>query len=311
MGMALTDRAVRGAGPGRHGDGTVRGLMLVVKPSGARSWVLRYQLARPAPRHGPRPLARDHARPGAREGAGGPPAGQGGPRPAGRARPGDGADLQGRGRGADREQAARAGATPSTRRSGARRSPPTPIPKLGDARRARRSTRRPCSRCCGRSGPTKPETASRVRQRIEAVLDYAAAHGRADRRQPGALARPPRPPAAQAVARCRPVEHHAALDWREAPAFMAELAKREGVAAQALAFAILTAARSGEVRGMTWGEVDREAAVWTVPAGADQGRQGAPGAAHARGAGAARRAGRAGRAGVPEPDRARQRRSPT
>ena len=64
----------------------------------------------------------------------------------------------------------------------------------------------------------------------------------------------------------RAVEHHAALDWREAPAFMAELAKREGIAARALAFAILTAARSGEVRGMTWGEID-EAAVWTVPAG--------------------------------------------
>ena len=52
------------------------------------------------------------------------------------------------------------------------------------------------------------------------------------------------------------VEHHAALDWREAPAFMAELAKREGIGAKALAFAILTAARSGEVRGMTWAEVD-------------------------------------------------------
>ena len=54
----------------------------------------------------------------------------------------------------------------------------------------------------------------------------------------------------------KPVEHHAALDWREAPAFMAELAEREGMAAKALAFAILTAARSGEVRGMTWGEID-------------------------------------------------------
>ena len=62
------------------------------------------------------------------------------------------------------------------------------------------------------------------------------------------------------------VEHHAALDWREAPAFMLELAGREGVAAKALAFTILTAARSGEVRSMTWGELDLEAAVWTVPA---------------------------------------------
>ena len=89
------------------------------------------------------------------------------------------------------------------------------------------------------------------------------------------------------------VEHHAALDWREAPAFMAELAEREGIAAKALAFAILTAARSGEVRGMTWAEVDDGRCVWTVPARPHQGRQGAPGAADARRAGAARRARRA------------------
>ena len=81
--------------------------MLVVKPSGARSWVLRYQIARPPPRHGPRPLPRDHPRPGPREGAGGPAAGQGRAAtrwPSAGAR--SGADLQGRGRGADREQAA-------------------------------------------------------------------------------------------------------------------------------------------------------------------------------------------------------------
>ena len=61
------------------------------------------------------------------------------------------------------------------------------------------------------------------------------------------------------------VEHHAALDWREAPAFVAALKEREGVAAQALLFLILTAGRSGEVRGMRWREVDTKAAVWTVP----------------------------------------------
>ena len=62
------------------------------------------------------------------------------------------------------------------------------------------------------------------------------------------------------------VEHHAALDWREAPAFMSALAQRDGVAAKALAFAIHTAARSGEVRGARWQEIDVEGAVWTVPA---------------------------------------------
>ena len=63
-----------------------------------------------------------------------------------------------------------------------------------------------------------------------------------------------------------PVVHHAALDWREAPAFMAKLRAREGMGARALAFAILTAARSGEVRGATWAEIDLDRAVWTIPA---------------------------------------------
>ena len=113
---------------------------------------------------------------------------------------------------------------------------------------------------------TKPETASWVRQRIEAVLDYAAAmgvrtgdnparwHGHFDHLLPQPT-------------KVRAVKHHAALDWREAPAFMVELAAREGIATKALAFAILTTARSGEVRGMTWGEIDTADSVWTVPAG--------------------------------------------
>jgi integrase len=84
---------------------------------------------------------------------------------------------------------------------------------------------------------------------------------------------------------------------------VADLARREGVAARALAFAVLTAARSGEVRGMTWREVDLDAAVWTVPR-TDQGRQGAPGAARGRGAGAARRAGRPDDLVFPSPMRA-------
>ncbi|WP_223861426.1 tyrosine-type recombinase/integrase [Geminicoccus harenae] len=62
------------------------------------------------------------------------------------------------------------------------------------------------------------------------------------------------------------VEHHAALPWQEAPAFLADLAKREGVAARALAFTILSAARSGEVRRMTWGEIDQTNGLWIVPA---------------------------------------------
>ena len=111
---------------------------------------------------------------------------------------------------------------------------------------------------------TKPETASRVRGRIERVLAYAAAHGWRDRERinpaawsghlaailpkPGKLTR----------------GHHRALPFAEVPIFIARLRERRGFAARALEFAILTAARSGEVRGATWGEISGD--VWTVPA---------------------------------------------
>lgn len=60
--------------------------------------------------------------------------------------------------------------------------------------------------------------------------------------------------------------HHAALPWAAMPAFMAALAQREGIAARALEFLVLTAARSGEARGVRWSEIDLERAIWTVPA---------------------------------------------
>lgn len=111
---------------------------------------------------------------------------------------------------------------------------------------------------------TKSETAGRVRQRIEAVLDYATAlktrEGDNPARWRGHLDHLlPRP------ATVRRVRHHPALDWRALPAFMAELLARDGLAARTLAFTILTAARSGEVRGLRWGEIDPVQAVWTVP----------------------------------------------
>jgi integrase len=75
------------------------------------------------------------------------------------------------------------------------------------------------------------------------------------------------------VARSAPLRHFnrepvhmAALPWRELPNFMAQLSEREGVSARALEFAILTCARSGEIRGAAWQEVDIKAGVWTVPA---------------------------------------------
>ncbi len=112
---------------------------------------------------------------------------------------------------------------------------------------------------------TKTETAKRLRGRIEAVLDYATAQGWRSGENParwrGHLSNILPPP--RRIAR---VEHHAALPWPEVAAFMAELRGEAGVAARALEFTILTAARTGETLGATWSEVDLDAALWTVPA---------------------------------------------
>lgn len=111
----------------------------------------------------------------------------------------------------------------------------------------------------------KPETASRVRGRIEAVLDYAAMIGaRPKGHNPAvwkgnlALALPTR----QSLGR----SNHAALPHGVVGDFYQRLAELPGTAAACLRFAILTAARSGEARGATWAEVDLKAKVWTVPA---------------------------------------------
>ena len=113
---------------------------------------------------------------------------------------------------------------------------------------------------------TKPETASRLRGRIESILDYAKAHKWRQGENPAAwkghlsLTLPAR-------SKVRKVEHHAALPWRETATFMATLRQQAGVGSLALQFAILTAGRSGEIRGMTWDEVDLDEAVWAIPAG--------------------------------------------
>jgi integrase len=112
----------------------------------------------------------------------------------------------------------------------------------------------------------KPETATRVRGRIEAVLDAATVRGYRQGPNPaqwkGNLAH-----ILPARAKVRKVEHHAALSYDEMPAFLTALRAREGMAARALEFAILTAARTGEVLGARWGEIDFDGGIWTVPAG--------------------------------------------
>lgn len=112
---------------------------------------------------------------------------------------------------------------------------------------------------------TKAETAKRVRGRIEKILDAAKARGLRPRDSMN--------PAAWRghLALLLPVPsklargHHAALPWKDASEFMAQLRDREAVAARCLEFVILTAARSGEALGAVWGEIDLEAKLWTVP----------------------------------------------
>lgn len=112
---------------------------------------------------------------------------------------------------------------------------------------------------------TKTETASRVRNRIELVLDAAKARGLRDGENParwrGHLDKllPKR-------AKVRAVEHHTALPWPELPAFMEELAKHQALSYAAIRLTILTACRTSEVLGATWDEVDLESHTWTIPA---------------------------------------------
>jgi integrase len=112
---------------------------------------------------------------------------------------------------------------------------------------------------------TKTETASRVRGRIESVLDWATVRGYRKGDNP-ARWRGHIEHLLAARADVQKVVHHAALDYREVGAFLADLRQQEGLGARALEFAILTACRSGEVRGATWSEIELSTATWTIPA---------------------------------------------
>lgn len=260
--MPLNARKVETAGAGRHGDG--RGLFLYVKPSGARSWVLRYQVQgrRRDFGLGPYPdvslsMARDRAAEARR------------------------LIVEGEDPITKKQQA-----KPKTFREAAVELIESKRPGWKSAKHAAQWTATLESYVFPKIGAVqvakietadvistltpiwaaKPETANRIRQRIEAVIDYASALGIRSGDNParwrGHLDHLlPKPNKVRAVV------HHPALPHAQIAAFMTDLAKREGVAARALAFTILTAARSGETRGMTWGEVDLDAKVWTIPAG--------------------------------------------
>jgi len=112
---------------------------------------------------------------------------------------------------------------------------------------------------------TKTETASRVRGRIESVLDWATVRGYRSGENPARLKGhldtllPKR-------SRVQKVEHHPALPYSDLAAFMIKLRAQEGIAARALEVLILTATRTNEVIGATWSEFDLNEGVWTIPA---------------------------------------------
>jgi integrase len=259
--MPLSARKVETAGPGRHGDG--RGLFLYVKASGARSWVLRYQVM--GKRHdlglGAYPevslaMARDRALQARRMI-------QEGEDPIAKKRQAkpksfkDAALELIESKRPGWKNAKHAAQWTSTLEAYV-------FPGLGRMQVARIET----ADVMGVLKPiwtAKPETANRVRQRIEAVLDYASALGIRTGDNParwrGHLDHLlPKPTKVKAV------KHHPALPHAEIAGFMEDLSDRSGVAARALAFTILTAARSGETRGATWAEIDLDAKLWTIPA---------------------------------------------
>ncbi|RYH63562.1 MAG: site-specific integrase [Alcaligenaceae bacterium] len=111
----------------------------------------------------------------------------------------------------------------------------------------------------------KTETASRLRGRIEVVLDWAAARGYRSGENPARW----RGHLDQLLAKPRKIaktKHHEAISIDDVAAFMVELRKIEGASARALEFAVLTAGRSGEIRGARWPEINLQAKVWTIPA---------------------------------------------
>ena len=119
---------------------------------------------------------------------------------------------------------------------------------------------------------SKPETASRLRGRIERVLDAAHVAGH----RPTGL-NPARWKGHLALMLSKPKKlargHHTAMDWQEIPAFMKALRDRDSLSARALEFIILTITRASETLGARWQEIDLDQALWTIPASRMKGRQ--------------------------------------
>ena len=261
----LTKKLVENLGTGRHGDGG--GLYLVVKPSGARSWIVRVVVQGQRNNKGA-PLRTDF-------GLGG-------------------ADIitlnQARIRALEYRRMAKQGLNP---RFNAQQEIPNfeeiaqqvhidriPIwknakhgqqwintlrdyafPKIG--RMPIDSIGQPeVLMCLSPIWTEKHETAKRLAQRIKIVLDVAKSKGFREGENPVTSIKD-----AQVLPKVKAkAKHHAAMKWQDVPSFFDNLRNREAMAAKALMFTCLTGSRTGEVLGMRWDEIDIEARLWTCPA---------------------------------------------
>ena len=261
----LTKALVKGLGPGRHADGN--GLYLVVDPSGARRWVVRVTVKGQKNRAG-KPLRTDF-------GLGG-------------------ADLvtlpEARARALEYRRLARAGLHPKYH--GAK-----DIPSFEEIARQVHIERLPTWKNAKHGAQwintlaeyafpkigrlpvdaigqpevlsvlspvwiEKHETARRLAQRIRVVLDVARSKGFREGENPVAAIRDG---GVLPKVKAKP-KHHKAMDWRDVPAFFADLRGRSAMAAKALMFTCLAGSRTGEVLGVRWEEIDFEERLWTCPA---------------------------------------------
>ena len=273
---ALTPLAVKNAKPGRHADGG--GLHLLVKESGARSWVYRFMLRGRArdiglgAASGPEAISLSKARDKAdgfrqKVKAGIDPLAERERETAEALAAAQAAQIAGITfkAVADAHIAANEnGWRNAKHRQQWKNTLATYVyPVVGDLPVAEISTAH-VLKILDAIWDEKPETASRVRGRIETILDAAKARGYREGENParwrGHLAQIL--PARRRLSR----GHHKALSYDDVPRFVASLRERNATAALALEFCILTAARTGEVIGATWNEIDLGKALWTIPA---------------------------------------------
>ncbi len=273
--MALTEKGIAKLAPGRYRDKDTRGLYLQVSPTRTRAWLLRFELNKRERFMGLGPypdFSLKEARQRAREA---------------RQKLADGIDPI-EARDAERrakEKEARKQAGIPTFREAAKRWHQVHSPKWRNVKATKQTLATLEAYAFPRLGNLRvdeiatedvraalepiwhriPETASRTRGRIEGVLSWSIANKYREGPNPARWS--------DNLEHLLPAQvsnganHHPALPYQQLPEFMVALKERDGVAARALEFTILTAARTGETIGARWDEIDLKQRVWSVPSG--------------------------------------------